>query len=54
MCPLNAEKMQGFREIEQFLTDHPNVPAKDLYDQKEVELISNYGPQLVANFLTLI
>ena len=51
MEPIECEIMQVLREIDQFITDHPNFSAKDIYDQKEVELISKYGPQLVAKFL---
>ena len=43
--------MQALREIYQFITAHPNASAQYLYDQKEVELISKYGLQLVAKFV---
>ena len=50
MEPIQCEVMEALAEVDQLILANPTQSIKNIYNQKEIELVVKYGPQLVATY----
>ena len=50
MEPIESEIMFTLSEIDRIILANPTISIKNVYNQKEIELVAKYGPALVATY----
>ena len=50
MLEIQTEIMLVFADVDKIIIENPTTSIKNVYDQKEIELVNKYGPELVAAY----
>jgi hypothetical protein len=51
METITTDIMLALAEVDKTIISNPTTSIKNVYDQKEIELVNKYGPELVAAYL---
>ena len=50
MESIQSEIMEALADIDKIIISNPTTSIKNVYDQKEIELVNKFGPELVAAY----
>jgi hypothetical protein len=50
MLKIQTEIMLVLADVDKIIIENPTTSIKNVYDQKEIELVNKYGPELVAAY----